>query len=224
MDAIGKRSDLELRQDVRDELTWDPRVNATHVNVAIKDGLVILSGTVDSWAAGHAACKAAHRVAGVLDVIDELRVQPASSSAPSDEEIAAAVRWALQWDVFVPHERIQSTVKAGVVTLEGKVDGWTQYDDAARAIQNLAGVREIRNNILVEPPIAASPDAVRRAIEAALDRHATHAAKHVHITVAGGKVTLDGRVPSWAERRAVEGAVRSTGGVRTVDNRLQIQA
>jgi osmotically-inducible protein OsmY len=224
MDSIGKRTDVDVREDVRDELTWEPRINATLVHVGVTGGRVTLTGTVDSWAARAAACKATHRVAGVLDVVDELRVQPESSTSPSDEEIAVAVRRALEWDVFVRHERIQSTVSAGVVTLEGRVDLWTQYDDAARAIRNLAGVREIRNHILVEPPVPASPDAVRGAIEAALDRHATHAAKQVRITVSGGKVTLDGQVPSWAERRAVEGAVRSTAGVKVVDSHLRIQA
>jgi osmotically-inducible protein OsmY len=206
-------------------LKWDTRVKETDVGVEVNSGVVTLSGTVDSWTARLAAQDAAHRVAGVLDVANDVRVKLPGSYERNDTDIAKAVRTALEWDVLVPHERIRTTVSGGVVTLEGKVDYWSQYDDAGRCIRNLAGVREVKNLIAVEPAVTAlSPQAVRKTIDQALERHAEHAAKHIQIAITDGKVILSGDVPSWAERNTVEGAVRGTPGVRNVDNRLRIEA
>jgi len=219
-----KKTDAEIQRDVLEELSWDTRVKATDVGVEVNAGVVTLTGTVESWAARLAAQEAAHRVSSVLDVANDIRVKVFGSYERSDTDIAQAVRYALEWDILVPHERIHTTVSNGVVTLEGKVDFWSQYDDAARCVRNLAGVREVRNQILVEPSAPRlAPQTVRIAIEQALERHAAHAAKHVQVAVADGKVVLTGDVPSWAERNAVEGAVRGTLGVHRVDNQLRIQ-
>jgi osmotically-inducible protein OsmY len=218
------KTDAQLQQDVQDELTWDTRVKETEVGVEVTKGVVTLTGTVDSWTARLAAQEAAHRVFGVLDVANDIQVEIPGPHARNDTEIALAVRHALEWDILVPHERIRTTVTNGVVLLEGSVDFWSQFDDAARCIRNLAGVREVQNRISVEPSWpAVAPQTVRRAIELALGRHAEHAAKHVQIAVADDRVILSGEVPSWSERNAVEGAVRGTPGVRTVDNHVRIQ-
>lgn len=218
-----KRTDRELHRDVIEELHWDPRVEETDVGVEVDDGIVTLSGTVESWGARLAAAAAAHRVRGVLDVANEVIVRLPGSMTFSDVDVARAAREALERDVFVPSDRITTTVTDGVVTLEGRVETWTEYDDAARAVANLAGVREVKNHLAVVPPDI-SKHAVRSAIEAALVRHASHAAKHVDIAVSDGTVTLSGAVPSWSERRAIEGAVRGTRGVKKIDNRLRIHA
>lgn len=224
MAEYATKSDSEIQRDVIDELTWDTRVRETDVGVEVTTGVVTLTGTVDSWTERLAAQEAAHRVSGVLDVANDIRVQLPGSFARNDTDIARTVRTALEWDVLVPHERIQTTVANGIVTLEGKVDFWSQYDDAARCVRNLAGVQEVRNRITVEPSAPAlSPHAVRRTIEQALERHAEHAARHIEIAITDGKVILSGHVPSWAERNAVEGAVRGTPGVRKVDSQLLIQ-
>lgn len=220
-----KKADSQIQRDVLDELKWDTRVKETDVGVEVKAGTVTLSGTVESWTARLAAQEAAHRVYGVFDVANDLHVKLSGSHERNDTDIAKAIRIALEWDVLVPHERIRTTVSNGVVTLEGKVDFWSQHDDAARAVRNLAGVREVRNLISVEPSLPrVSPQAVRGAIEGALERHAEHAAKRVQIAVTDGRVLLSGEVPSWVERNAVEGAVRGTPGVRKVDNQLRIHA
>lgn len=224
MQPTIKKTDAQIKHDVLDELKWDTRVKETDVGVEVTAGTVALSGTVESWTARLAAQEAAHRVQGVLDVANEVQVKLPGSYERNDTDIAKAVRTALEWDVLVPHERIRTTVSNGIVTLEGTVDHWTQYDDAARAIRNLAGVRQVTNRITVEPPLApgASPQSLRINIERALERHAEHAAKRVHIAVNGGRVILSGEVPSWAERIAVEGAVRGTPGVWTVDSQLRV--
>jgi osmotically-inducible protein OsmY len=217
-------ADVQIRRDVEDELTWDTRVKVTDVGVGVNAGVVTLTGTVNSWAARIAVQEAAHRVSGVLEVANAIRVVLPGSHLRTDADIARAARRALEWDVFVPDERVRTTMTNGAVTLEGKVDCWSQYDDAARCVRNLAGVVEVRNLISVEPPSSAvATITVRSAIERALERHAEHAAKHVHIAITDGTVTLSGAVPSWAERNAIEGAVRGNPGVRAIESQIRIE-
>jgi osmotically-inducible protein OsmY len=156
-------------------------------------------------------------------VANDIHVKLPGSSERDDTDIAQAVRHALQWDVLVPDERIRSTVSSGIVTLEGTVDTWSQYDDAVRCVRNLVGVVEVRAFLQAEPKeMSTSPSAIRSSIERALDRHAEHAAKHVQIAVAEGSVILSGEVSTWGERQMIEGAARGTPGVRRVDNLLRI--
>ena len=213
-----KKSDAALKQDVIRELKWDPRIDETHVGVEVADGIVTLTGSSESYAERLAAQEAAHRVHGVSDVVNDINVK--YSGARTDADIAKAVRHALEWDVFVPEQRIQSTVADGVVTLEGQVDHFSQLEDAARAVRLLAGVQNIINKIQVKP--SADPSAVREAIESALERHAAREARHIQLDVYDGKVVLQGKVKSWAEREVVVGAARGTRGVCNVEDRLQV--
>jgi osmotically-inducible protein OsmY len=112
--------------DVLDELKWDSRVDETEVGVQVKDGVVTLNGMVTSYAKRWAAAEAAHRVIGVLDVANDLKVNVAGGTSRTDTEIAQAVRQTLEWDVFVPDDRIRSTVSDGWVTLEGTVESWSR--------------------------------------------------------------------------------------------------
>jgi osmotically-inducible protein OsmY len=130
------------------------------------------------------------------------------------------VRQALEWDVEVPDERIQSTVSGGVVTLEGSVDFWHESEDAARAVRHLAGVRGLSNKLRISAPAATKQ--IREEIGAALERRAERTAKNIHVSVDDGTVTVAGPVHSWAERQAVIGAARFTPGVHAVEDRLRI--
>ena len=221
--SVVKKTDAEIQQDVLRELKWDTRVDQTDVGVAVDDGVVTLSGTVTNWATRYAAMQAAHRVAGVLDVANDIQVKPPGSGTPNDTEIAQAVRNALVWDVFVPETRIRSTVSDGVVTLEGEVDSWAESDDAEAAVRNLAGVRSVVNEIVVQGPAVEAAE-VRRAIEEALERRAERKAKRVWFDVQDGAVTVHGAVRSWADRKAIVGAVRGTPGVWAVEDKLRIEA
>lgn len=223
MGQLIKKTDAQYQQDVMQELRWDTRVKETDVGVEVDRGIVTLTGTVDSWPARIAAQEAAHRVAGVLDVVNELHVKLPTSTERTDADIARAVRSTLEWDVFVPDQRITSTVSNGVVTLEGSVDYWKEHDDAGRSVRNLAGVREVKNLIVVEPRAAAvTPQMLRHAIEGALTRHMARATNHVSVTISNGRVLLTGEVPSWPEHDAVLGAVRGTPGVGVVEDQLRI--
>jgi osmotically-inducible protein OsmY len=217
------KSDGEIQQDVQRELAWDPRVEQAGIGVEVRHGVVTLSGTVSSWAKRLAAEEAAYRVIGVLDVADDIEVKVPGWLARSDAEIAAAVRHALTWDVFVPDQRIRSTVTDGWVTLDGHVDFWAEREDAEHAVRNLVGVRGVTNRIAVTvTPPRELPADVHRAIEEALARRAHRHAGRIQIDVAGGRVTLTGRVRSWQERQAIVGAARLTPGVEAVEDRLEI--
>ena len=213
--VIANKSDTDLQQDVLRELKWDARIKETDVGVEVDDGVITLSGTVDSWGKRYAAARAAHRVRGVLDIANDIVVKTPGTPGRTDTDIATAVRNALIWDVFVPDTRIRSTVSNGVVTLEGDVDTWTQHDDAARAVRNLSGVREVVNLIEIK---AARVDAamLRKSIEGALERQAEIDAKRVWFEIKDGEVKVFGTVPTWAEREIVIGAAKGTPGVRTV--------
>jgi osmotically-inducible protein OsmY len=221
-EVMLKKTDSEVQQEVLRELKWDTRIDETDVGVEIDDGIVTLTGTVSSWGKRVAAEEAAHRVRGVLDVANDIVVKIPGTGARTDTEIAHAVRSALTWDVFVPDLRIQSTVSEGMVVLRGVVDSWLQRDDAERCVRNLAGVRGVRNEIVITPPKVA-PSEVRLAIESALDRQAEREAEGIRLEVKDGHVKLFGKVSSWAERQTVIGAAKGTPGVRSVEDKMQIE-
>jgi osmotically-inducible protein OsmY len=216
------KTDSEIQQAVLQELKWDGRVAETEVGVQVSAGAVTLTGAVDTYAKRLAAQAAAHRVAGVLDVANDIQVKIPSVLARSDTDIALAVRRALEWDVLVPDRNIRSTVTDGLVTLEGSVDFAYQREDAARAVRNLAAVRGVVNKVTVSGPVVAADD-VRNEIEAALERRAEREARRIKVTVHDGTVTLSGTVNSWPERQAVLGAARSSPGVRTVQDHLTVE-
>jgi len=213
-------SDSEIMKKVQQELEWNPRVDALGISTRVKDGVVTLAGSVESYAKKIAALDAVHRLAGVLDIADEMIVQP-GTRAKKDNEIAQAVRAALVWDVFVPDEQIRSTVSDGWVSLEGVVDRWQQRDDAGRCVERLSGVRGVTNRIEVKPP---SVDAarIRTAIEGALARRAEREAKRISVTVKDAIVTLDGTVDSWAEKNSLGQLANYSPGVRLVVNRIHV--
>lgn len=216
------KSDEHIHQAVLRELQWDSRVDETEVGVEVDQGVVTLTGTVTSYAKKLAAKEAAHRVMGVLDVADDIRVKIPGSPGRTDTEIAQAVRHVLEWNMMVPDTRITSTVTDGWVTLEGSVDRLRERDDAERAVRYLLGVRGVTNKLVVRPSTV-KPERVREVIEDALERGAAHEAKHIQVRVSDGVVTLTGRVRSYAEKRAVLGAVSHAPGVHTVKEHLRIE-
>ena len=213
------KSDSQIKQDVLNELKWDTRVDETDIGVQVRDGVVTLVGSVPVYAKKLAARDAAHRVHGVLDVVDEMQVRVPGIGARSYTEIAHAVRLALEWDAFVPDERITSTVSMGIVTLEGPVDTWAQRADAERAVRGLSGVRGVINQLSVRTK-QIDATRIKNDIEEALERQAEREARRISVTVREGTVTLTGRIRSWAERNAVDRVAGFAPGVQRVDDRL----
>lgn len=217
------RPDSELQTRVMNELAWDTHVDETAIGVSVHHGVVTLNGTVESWAQKHVAEAAVLRVAGVLDVANDIAIKPNWSSAPGDADIAEAVRNALAWNVFIPQRQIQSTVTDnGHVTLTGTVSTLRQRDDAERAVCDLEGVRFVSNELVVDPPKVATGE-LRSAIKEALERHIARAADRIEIEIAGDTVALTGAVGSWPERIAVIGAAKGTPGVKRIDDHLWIE-
>ncbi len=218
---LENRSDKELAQRILRELKWDSRIEWASINVEVNDSVVTLTGVVSSYARKIAAQEAAHRVAGVLDVANDLEVKPGDRFARTDTEIAGAVRNALEWDALVPNELVQSTVTDGWVTLEGDVDYWREREDAECAILRLTGVVGVINNLKIRKrPV--DPKELREQIAYALERRADREAERLRVDVNDGAVDLWGRVHSWQERRAVIGSIGHAPGVTQVRDHLRI--
>jgi len=218
-----KKTDSDIQHDVACELAWDLGIEAADLGIQVRNGVVTLNGTVDSWARLRAVQDSAHRVLGVLDVANELVVRPAGSAAKTDSEIAEAVRHALEWDVLVPDQQITTTVSHGTVALEGSVLHWQQRFDAERAIERLAGVTRVLNRIEVTPNEKLNLDRVHQAIDRALERHAMREARRIQIEASDARVSVSGVVHTLHEKEAVLGAVRSSRGVGDVSDHLRIE-
>ena len=216
---MRKAIDDQLRDDVLKELRWDTRVGEEDIDVSVEKGVVRLRGSVTRPAHKVAAREAAHRVAGVLDVTDEMEVR-AERRYP-DAEIAQAVRTALEWGVLVPAGDIHSTVADGWVTLEGSVNNLRERNDAESAALNVKGVVAVVNTLKVRPP-EVDPEELRADIEDALERRADREAERLRVEVKDGVVEVRGRVHNWQERRAVLGSISHAPGVREVKEHLRI--
>ena len=212
--------DTQLRQDILDELEFEPSIDAAHIGVAVDDGVVILTGHVSNYAQKLAAEAAVHRVRGVRAIAQEIDVRYPGDAKTSDDEIAKQALNALRWDVTVPDEIIKLTVNKGLVSLTGEVAWQYQKSAAESAVRKLTGVTGVVNNITIKPMVQASD--VKRKIEDALKRHAEVEAQAIRITVVNDRVTLNGKVDNWDEREAVRNAVWSAPGVRFVEDHLTI--
>jgi osmotically-inducible protein OsmY len=215
-------TDLELKKSVENELNWEPSVNAAHIGVAVKNGVITLSGHLPSYWEKFAAERAAGRVAGVKAVVNELKVRLPTSNERTDEDIAQAAVNALNWSVSVPSDRIKVTVSKGWVTLEGSVEWQYQKAAAEKAVRDLIGVTGVSNLIEVKPVVKSTE--VKSVIQEALKRSAEVDANRITVEVDGDKVILRGTVRSRVEREEAERAAWRAPGVRSVDNRITIGA
>jgi osmotically-inducible protein OsmY len=220
--ATLTKTDEEIQRDVLAELKWDSRLQPNEIGVIVKDGVVTLTGWVDSYLKKWNAEEAAHRVAGVKAVANDVEVRLPSSSERTDSDIAAAAVHALEWDALVPSDRVQLTVSKGWVTLRGEVDWQYQREDAERVVRRLTGVKGVTNLITVKPHTA--PSDLKKRIEEALVRSAKVDADRIIIEVQGSKAILKGTVRSWAEREEAERVAWSAPGILSVENRITIEA
>jgi osmotically-inducible protein OsmY len=215
------KSDYQIQEDVMEELKWQPFLKASEIGVAVKNGVVTLSGHVDSYSKKVAAENAAKKVVGVKAVAEEIEVGVSPSYSKTDAEIAEAVLNALKWHNAVQEEKIKIKVEDGYVKLEGEVEWDYQRTMAKTAIENLAGVRFVTNLITVNPKIL--PSDIQKKINAAFHRSATVDSGKIEVDVDGSKVTLSGTVRSIAEKEDAENAAWFAPGVTSVVNNIEIE-
>jgi osmotically-inducible protein OsmY len=215
-------SDVDLRDAVREELNWDPRIDASRIRVAATDGAIALSGSVESYPEKAAAVRAAERIHAVKAVADDIQVVLPDAIKRNDAEIAAEIAHQRGWNTAFP-DSVVVEVSRGTVRLRGGVPWSYQRDEAARMVRHLEGVSSVVNEIKVRPPAEATADGVERRIEEALVRQANVDAGSIRVTTSDdGVVRLDGSVASVAERRLAELTAESAPGVTKVVNDLDV--
>lgn len=214
------KTDMQMKADVTAELMWDPAVNSANVGVAVKDGIVTLSGTVDTVLQKHAVERAVRRVGGVRGIAIDMDVRLSPAHERSDTEIAQAALHALRWHSLVPDDKIKVEVDDGWVTLNGEVDWPYQLASAEQCVRPLVGVLGVTNDIRLK--LRTSPEDIRTGIAAALARHARREAGHIAVDVDGNVVTLRGKVDSLAEHDAAIGTAIAAKGVARVIDRLDV--
>ncbi len=215
------RTDYEIQKDVMDELRWEPILSANEIGVAVKDGIVTLSGTVDSFSKKAAAERAATKVSGVKAVAEDLEVKLFNTLKKNDTEIAQAIMTALKWNSSVNEDKIMVKVDNGWVTLEGEAEWLFQKNSAKNSIENLVGVRGITNRIQLTPKVKMNE--VKEKINAAFQRHASLDANHIQVDTVGNKIILSGSVRSLAEKNDAEDAAWAAPGVTMVENKLEVK-
>jgi osmotically-inducible protein OsmY len=207
-------SDSTLRQDVLDELEFEPSTDANNVGVTAKGGVVTVSGHVSSYAEMLAVEHAVQRRC-VKAIAEEIKVRFANKPGTSDDEIARRAIETMKWSTLVPDGHVQIVVQNGHVTLTGSLDWNYQRAGTESAVAGIAGVVGVTNDITLRPRV--SERDAKLSIERALARNAAVEGQRVHAKASGDKVTLEGSVETWAERRIVEQATWSAPGVTAVD-------
>lgn len=213
-------ADLSLRHEVEEELEWDPRLDSRDIGVAVKDGVVTLTGHVSSYAARCAAEQAAQSVVGIQGIANDILVKLPFESTRTDPEIAAIAVMTLKHNVTVPSEDIKVVVRDGGISLEGHVDHWFQKNAAQETLATLHGIKGIANNLAIRQQ-ASLPD-VQAKIREAFRRRALADCGKVAVGCDGGVVTLEGQVHSVQERQQLISAAWQGPGVMQVVDNLRI--
>jgi osmotically-inducible protein OsmY len=218
------KSNSELQKDVQDAIKWEPLLNAAEIGVTAKDGVVTLTGVVNSYAKKSEAEMATKNVAGVKVVVEKIELKFGTDwTIKDDNEIATEVLNALRWNWEVPTDKVKVKVKVekGWVTLDGELTWNFQKDAAKNVVKNLLGVTGVSNNITIKPE---SHDKIEKSkVEDALSRNWSINTQDIDVSVSGTKVTLSGTVSSWYQKDEAGRIAWNTPGIWTVDNELEVE-
>jgi osmotically-inducible protein OsmY len=215
------KTNADLQKDVQEAIKWEPLLSAAEIGVIAKDGIVTLTGTVDSYWKKTEAEEAAKSVAGVKAVVEKIEIRFAGNSFTRDDnEIASEVVDAFKWNNEVPNDKVKVKVERGWLTLEGEVEWNFQKDAAKKAVSNLSGVAGVTNNIKIKSDIGDQIE--ERDIERALDRNWSLSDLEIVVKVSGTKVTLTGTVDSWYQKSEAARIAWNAPGVRLVENDLVV--
>ncbi|WP_429925687.1 BON domain-containing protein (plasmid) [Agrobacterium vitis] len=209
-----------LRQDIIDELDFEPSIDSANIGVAVDAGVVTLTGHVATYAQKASVEAVVRRVKGVKGIAEEIEVRPFGTNPTADDEIAKRALNTINWNTVIPNDAVKVHVQKGWVTLSGKVEWQYQKEEAAEVVRPLKGVIGVTNHLEVTPRISAGD--VKKRIEDALKRNAEVEAESITVNVMDGKVTLEGHVHAWPERQAAERAAWAAPGVRSVIDHLRV--
>jgi osmotically-inducible protein OsmY len=216
------KTNEELQKDVQNAIKWEPLLNAAEIGVTAKDGIITLTGVVNSYAKKSQAEQAAKNVAGVKAVVEKIELKFGTDYAKKDDnEIAIEVLNAIKWNWEVPNDKIKVKVEKGWVTLDGELNWNFQKDAAKNVVKNLMGVTGVSNNINIKPE---SHDKIEKAkVEDALIRNWSITSQDIDVSVSGKNVTLSGKVSSWYQKDEAGRIAWNTPGIWTVDNKLEVE-
>jgi osmotically-inducible protein OsmY len=212
--------DVHIRDDIQREFYYSPRLNGAAIGVAVQDGIVTLTGTVDTHAQKLEALRAAERIAGVKAVANRMDVRLPGPSDPTDTGLARAAANVLAWNTAVPPDRVRIGVEGGWITLEGMLDWQYQRDAAGSAVAALTGVKGVENRISVNSGVSAEDTKAR--IEAALKLSPSIEDRNILVEVNHDKVVLHGEVRSIPEREEAERIAWTAPGVSDVSNHILV--
>ncbi|TDE18117.1 BON domain-containing protein [Dyadobacter psychrotolerans] len=215
------KTNEELQKDVQDAIKWEPLLKAAEIGVTAKDGVITLSGIVDSYAKKSEAEAAAKTVAGVKVVVEQIEIKTYSELNHRDDiDLANELLKVYNWNWEIPNDRVKVRVENGWVTIEGEVQWNYQREAAERIINKLIGIKGVSNNITIksEP----HDEIEKMAIESALARNWSIKEQDIHVNVANNKVILTGTVGSWYEKDEAERQAWKAPGVEIVDNDIVV--
>lgn len=214
------KSDTQIRDDVIEELRWDPQMaEPDAIGVAVTDGAVTLTGSVATYAEKLAATRTAERVYGVKAVANGLKVKLAGMPR-DDSDIAKAIAHVLENNVQVPEGKVRARVEGGWVTLDGEVEWGFQRHEVERMVRQVRGVIGVTDNIVVNP--STSPRSIEAVIEETFKREAEIDARHIRVEVSDHTAKLYGHVHSLQQANAARAAAAAPRGISRVESHLVV--